>query len=39
MLNQMGYIKPGIRLPLIELDQSYHNAVKSLLESLSLIHA
>lgn len=39
MLNQMGFIKPGIRLPLIELDQSYHNAVKSLLESLSLIHA
>jgi 4-hydroxy-tetrahydrodipicolinate synthase len=37
MLKQMHLIKSGIRLPLIELDPTYHNEVKSILKSLSII--
>jgi len=38
MLKQMHLIKSGIRLPLIELDPTYHNEVKSILKSLSIIN-
>ena len=38
ILKQMHLIKSGIRLPLIELDPTYHNEVESVLRSLSLIN-
>ena len=39
MLKQMNFINSGIRLPLIELDPTYHNEVESILKSLSIINA
>ena len=36
-LNQMGMIKKGIRLPLVELNQTYRDSLKESLNELNLI--